>query len=75
VPLLIDHQPVVALVVTSIDRTVMINNVAALAQTARDLGVPVVLSAGSRLIGVQRRRDSRGLMCAEMTQTDWRGFR
>jgi nicotinamidase-related amidase len=42
--LLIDHQPMVAFVVTSIDRTVMINNVAALAQTARDLGVPVVLT-------------------------------
>src|ERR1700719_1210391 len=34
----------VAFVVTSIDRTVMINNVAALAQSARDLGVPVVLT-------------------------------
>ena len=41
---LIDHQPMVAFAVTSIDRTVMINNVAALAQTARDLGVPVVLT-------------------------------
>ena len=44
VRLLIDHQPMVAFAVTSIDRTVMINNVAALAQTARDLGVPVVLT-------------------------------
>jgi nicotinamidase-related amidase len=42
--LLIDHQPMVAFTVTSIDRTVMINNVAALAQTARDLGVPTVLT-------------------------------
>jgi nicotinamidase-related amidase len=42
--LLIDHQPMVAFAVTSIDRTVMINNVAALAQTARDLGVPTVLT-------------------------------
>jgi nicotinamidase-related amidase len=42
--LLIDHQPMVAFGVTSIDRTVLINNVAALAQMARDLGVPVVLT-------------------------------
>src|ERR1700682_6759798 len=42
--LLIDHQPMVAFGVTSIDRTVMINNVAALAQMARDLGVPTVLT-------------------------------
>jgi nicotinamidase-related amidase len=42
--MLIDHQPMVAFAVTSIERTVMINNVAALAQSARDLGVPVVLT-------------------------------
>ena len=41
---LIDHQPWVAFAVTSIDRGLMINNVAALAQAARDVGVPVVLS-------------------------------
>ena len=41
---LIDHQPMVAFAVTSIERTLLINNVAALAQCARDLGVPVVLT-------------------------------
>ena len=41
---LIDHQPMVAFDITSIDRTFLINNVAALAQCARDLGVPVVLT-------------------------------
>jgi nicotinamidase-related amidase len=42
--LLIDHQPWVAFGVQSIDRGLMLNNVAALAQAARDLGVPVVLT-------------------------------
>ena len=42
--LLIDHQPWVAFGVKSIDPALMVNNVAALAQTARDLGVPVVLT-------------------------------
>jgi nicotinamidase-related amidase len=41
---LIDHQPWVAFAVTSIDRGIMVNNVAALAQAARDLDVPVVLT-------------------------------
>ncbi len=41
---LIDHQPMVAFDITSIERTLLINNVAALAQCARDLGVPVVLT-------------------------------
>ncbi|MDB5450698.1 MAG: hypothetical protein JWQ52_1826 [Phenylobacterium sp.] len=41
---LIDHQPWVAFAVQSIDRGLMINNVAALAQAARDLGVPTVLT-------------------------------
>ena len=41
---LIDHQPWVALAVHSIDPGLMINNVAGLAQSARDLGVPVVLT-------------------------------
>src|SRR5438552_12378760 len=41
---LIDHQPWVALAVHSIDPGLMINNVAGLAQAARDLGVPVVLT-------------------------------
>jgi nicotinamidase-related amidase len=42
--MLIDHQPWVAFSVSSIDRGLMINNTAALAQAARDLGVPVVLT-------------------------------
>src|SRR5689334_12460365 len=42
--LLIDHQPWVAFGVRSIDTGLLINNVAGLAQTARDLGVPVVLT-------------------------------
>jgi nicotinamidase-related amidase len=41
---LIDHQPWVAFAVTSIDRGLMVNNTAALAQAARDLDVPVVLT-------------------------------
>src|SRR5437667_2768504 len=41
---LIDHQPWVACAVHSIDPGLMINNVAGLAQAARDLGVPVVLT-------------------------------
>jgi nicotinamidase-related amidase len=42
--LLIDHQPWVAFGVKSIDPGLLINNVAGLAQTARDLGVPTVLT-------------------------------
>jgi len=42
--MLIDHQPWVAFAVQSIDRGLMINNVAGLAQGARELGVPVVLT-------------------------------
>jgi nicotinamidase-related amidase len=42
--MLIDHQPWVAFAVHSIDPGLMINNVAGLAQSARDLGVPVVLT-------------------------------
>lgn len=41
---LIDHQPWVAFAVKSIDVGLMINNVAGLAQAARDLGVPTVLT-------------------------------
>jgi len=41
---LIDHQPWVAFAVQSIDRGLMVNNVAGLAQAARDLGVPTVLT-------------------------------
>ena len=42
--LLIDHQPLVAFSVHSIDPGLMLNNVVGLAQAARDLGVPVVLT-------------------------------
>jgi len=42
--MLIDHQPWVAFSVASIDRGLMINNTAALAQAARDVGVPVILT-------------------------------
>jgi nicotinamidase-related amidase len=41
---LIDHQPAVALNVHSIDHGILINNVAALAQMAKELGVPTVLT-------------------------------
>jgi nicotinamidase-related amidase len=41
---LIDHQPAVALNVHSIDHGILINNVAALAQMAEELGVPTVLT-------------------------------
>ena len=44
VVILIDHQPWVAFAVHSIDVGLMINNTAALAQAARDVGVPVVLT-------------------------------
>ncbi len=44
VVILIDHQPWVAFGVKSIDPGLLINNVAGLAQSARDLGVPVVLT-------------------------------
>src|SRR5882757_5149393 len=40
----IDHQPAVALSVRSMDLGVLINNVAALARAAKDLGVPTVLT-------------------------------
>src|ERR1700730_5275731 len=42
--MLIDHQPMVGFSVHSIDPGLMINNVAALARAARDLGVPTVLT-------------------------------
>jgi nicotinamidase-related amidase len=42
--MLIDHQPWVAFAVHSIDPGLMINNVAGLAQSAKNLGVPVVLT-------------------------------
>src|SRR5467141_3166275 len=41
---LIDHQPWIALMVHSIDPGLMINNVAGLAQAAKNLGVPTILS-------------------------------
>jgi hypothetical protein len=41
---LIEHQPWVAFGVESIDRGVLINNVAGLARAARVLGVPTVLT-------------------------------
>ena len=41
---LIDHQPGVALSVHSIDHSLLLNNVAGLAQAAKDLGVPTVLT-------------------------------
>jgi nicotinamidase-related amidase len=41
---LIDHQPAIALAVHSIDHGLLINKVAALARTAKDLGVPTVLT-------------------------------
>ena len=41
---LIDHQPWVGLLVHSIDPGLMINNVAGLAQAARDVGVPTILT-------------------------------
>jgi len=44
VVVLIDHQPWVAFGVRSIDPGLLINNVAGLAQSARDHGVPVVLT-------------------------------
>jgi nicotinamidase-related amidase len=41
---LIDHQPAIALSVHSIDHGLLINKLAALALTAKDLGVPTVLT-------------------------------
>src|SRR2546429_6470316 len=41
---LIDHQPGVALAVHSIDHSLLLNNVAGLAQAAKALGVPTVLT-------------------------------
>lgn len=41
---LIDHQPWVAFAVESIDKNVLINNVAGLALAAKTLGVPTVLT-------------------------------
>lgn len=41
---LIDHQPAVAINVHSIDLGLLVNNVAALAQVAKALGVPTVLT-------------------------------
>jgi nicotinamidase-related amidase len=42
--MLIDHQPWVAFAVHSIDPALMINNVAALAEAAKNLNVPVILT-------------------------------
>jgi len=42
--ILIDHQPWVAFSVQSIDRSLLVNNLTALATAARDLGVPTVLT-------------------------------
>ena len=42
---LIDHQPWVAFAVDSIDKSVLINNVAGLALAAKTLGVPTVLTS------------------------------
>jgi nicotinamidase-related amidase len=51
---LIDHQPWIALLAQSIDPTVMISNVAGLAQAAKNLGVPTILTTigakGSMLV-------------------------
>jgi nicotinamidase-related amidase len=51
---LIDHQPAVAVNVHSIDHGLLINNVAALARAAKELGVPTVLTTvgayGSALV-------------------------
>jgi nicotinamidase-related amidase len=44
VVILIDHQPWVAFAVQSIDRALLMNNVTGLAEAARDLGVPTVLT-------------------------------
>jgi len=41
---LIDHQPWIAMMVHSIDPGLLINNVAGLAQAARDVGVPTILT-------------------------------
>ena len=41
---LVDHQPWIACMVHSIDQGQMINNVAGLAQAAKNLGVPTILS-------------------------------
>jgi nicotinamidase-related amidase len=41
---LIDHQPAVAVNVHSIDHSLLINNTAALARGAKELGVPAVLT-------------------------------
>ena len=41
---LIDHQPWIGLLVHSIDPGLMINNVAGLAQAAKNLGVPTILT-------------------------------
>ena len=60
---LIDHQPWVAFAVTSIDRGLMVNNVAALAQAARDLNVPVVLTT----VGAE----GTGLVCALQNQSSF----
>src|SRR5258708_33769315 len=42
--ILIDHQPWVAFPVQSIDRSLLVNNVAALASAAKSLEVPTVLT-------------------------------
>lgn len=41
---LIDHQPWIAMMVHSVDPGLLINNVAGLAQAARDVGVPTILT-------------------------------
>ncbi len=46
--ILIDHQPAVALMASSIPNTLLINNVACLAQAAKALSVPTVLTTVGR---------------------------
>src|SRR5438445_13513304 len=50
--MLINHQPGVALAVQSIDLGLLLNNVAGLAQAAKDLGVPTVLTTGGAYVSV-----------------------
>jgi nicotinamidase-related amidase len=42
--ILIDHQPAIALLTPSLDQSLLVNNVAGLARTAKILGIPTVLT-------------------------------
>src|SRR3954451_10924045 len=69
---LIDHQPWVAFAVKSIDATLLVNNLAGLASSAKALDVPVILTTVGVEAGVLNDPPIRGLadVIPEVTPID-----